>query len=330
MRRRFRHSAESVSMPGSACHRTAPRPCLAALLCALILWPAVARAVVVLPKGSSKPVMGYLIREDERTIVVREVLPDGKPREQMFQRDQIDELLVTVAPVRLAELDPARPQLYREYAEELAEKHRDPEARDMALRLYHMAAVLGNGPLRRGSILGMAALARSPQEERRFRAAAYLHDPEHDAALLAEGAEVKLAAAPTAATPLAELLSALRLVRQGKGSQARPLVEHPANREALAALAKIITADELLAACMAKNLSEEQLYKLVKAELAIERSLAGGPAGSAADESSLQPASWTAAVKSHGLSALPPLALETLTEFDPRACLFRDGKWVRP
>jgi hypothetical protein len=44
----------------------------------------------------------------------------------------------------------------------------------------------------------------------------------------------------------------------------------------------------------------------------------------------LQPTSWSAISKSHGLSALPSLALESLTEFDPRACLFRDGKWVRP
>ena len=303
---------------------------LALALIALLAAPAVARAIVVLPKGSSKPVMGYLVREDERTIVVREILPDGKPREQTFQRDQIDELLVTVSPERLAELDPARPQLYREYAEELAEKHRDPEARDMALRLYHMAAVLGEGSLRRGSILGLAALARTPQEERRFRAAAYLYDPEHDAAVLAEGAGVKLAAAPTATEPLAELATALRLVRQGRGSQAKAIFEKPSSREPLAALAGIVSGEELLAACTAKNLSGEQLYKLVKAELAIERSLAGRPGGSAADDFALQPASWAASIKSHGLSALPPLALETLTEFDPRACVYRDGKWVRP
>jgi hypothetical protein len=304
--------------------------CLAALLFALFIWPASAGAIVVLPKGSSKPVMGYLVREDDKTIVVREILPDGKPREQMFQRDQIDELLVTVSPERLTELDPARPQLYREYAEELAEKHRDPEARDMALRLYHMAAVLGDGSLRRGSILGLAALARSPQEERRFRAAAYLYDPEHDAGVLAGEAEARLAPGATASEPLTEVLSALRLIRQGKGSQAKAVLETLAKGDALAGLAKIVTAEELLAAAAAKNISDEQLSQLLRSELAIERSLSGRAAESSGDDFALQPASWTAAVKSHGLSALPPLALETLTEFDPRACLYRDGKWARP
>jgi hypothetical protein len=303
---------------------------LALALTAVFATPNVASAIVVLPKGSTRPVMGYVVREDDRAIVVREILPDGKPREQTFQRDQIDELLVTVSPERLAELDPASPQLYREYAEELAEKHRDPEARDMALRLYHMAAVLGDGSLRRGSILGLAALARSPQEERRFRAAAYLYDPDHDATVLAGDADARLAPGSTAKEPLTEILTALRLIRQGKGSQAKAVIDTPASREALAGLAKIITAEELLAADMAKSVSDEQLSKLLRAELAIERSLSSRPAGGAADDFALAPASWTAAVKSHGLSPLPPLALETLTEFDPRACLFRDGKWVRP
>ena len=31
-----------------------------------------------------------------------------------------------------------------------------------------------------------------------------------------------------------------------------------------------------------------------------------------------------------GLAPLPSLDLETLTEFDPRKCVFRDGKWTEP
>lgn len=300
------------------------------LLISALLVPATASAIVVLPKGSTRPVMGYLIRQDDKTIVIREILPGGKPREQTIQRDQIDELLVTVSPERLAELDPARPQLYREYAEELAEKHRDPEARDMALRLYAIAAVLGDGTLRRGSLLGLAALARSPQEERKFRAAAYLYDPEHDLAALAGVGEAKLINAPTSTDQVAEVLSALRLVRQGKGSQAKVIAQKPAVHEQLEGLAKIITAEELLAACTAKSLTDEQLYKLLQAEIALERSLGDSTAGSGVDDVTLQRTSWAAVVKSRGLAPLPSLSLESLTEFDPRACVFRDGKWVAP
>jgi hypothetical protein len=300
------------------------------VLIAALLLPATARAIVVLPKGSTKPVLGYLVREDDRTVVVREELPDGKTREQSFPKADIDELIVTVSPERLAELDPAQPQLYREYAEELAEKHRDPEARDMALRLYHIAAVLGDGQLRRGSLLGLAALARSPAEERRFRAAAYLYDPEHNASLMIGEGDAKLGGSPAIAEPLKELLTAVRMARQDRGSQARAIIERPPNRAALAGLAKIITYDELLAACTARLQSDEQLYKLLQAEAALEQSL--GERGSSATGSELvpQPTSWTAAVKSNGLAPLLSLELDTLTEFDPRACLYRDGKWTRP
>lgn len=300
------------------------------LLIAALLTPATASAIVVLPKGSTKPVMGYVVRQDDKIVVVREVLPDGKSREQSFQRDQIDELLITVSPERLAELDPAKPQLYREYAEELAEKHRDPEARDMALRLYHMAAVLGEGNLRRGSLLGLAALARSPQEERKFRAAAFLYDPDHDFAALAGAREVKLTRSTASPEHATELLSALRLIRQGKGPQAKVIVQKPDVHEQLEGLAKIITAEELLATCTSKPLTDAQLLKLLRAELAVEHSLGNSAAGSGAEDLAQPERSWTAAVKSRGLSPLPSLDLDTLTEFEPRACLFRDGKWVRP
>jgi hypothetical protein len=292
------------------------------------LLPAAASAVVVLPKGSSKPVMGYLVRQDEKSVVVREVLPDGKSREQRFQRDQIDELLITVSPERLAALEASRPHLYREYAEELAEKQRDPEARDAARRLYHIAAVLGEGSLRRGSLLGLAALARSPAEERKFRAAAFLYDAEHDPALIAGRDEAQRARTPAGVEPPVELLSAIRLCRQGKGPQARLIIEKPGVREGLAALARIVTAEELLAACSAKELSDEQLHKLLKAEIALQGS---GDVLRAIDEhSAFLQSSWAASVKSSGLSPVPALTLETLTEFDPRACVYRDGKWNTP
>ncbi|HEX5106191.1 MAG TPA: hypothetical protein VFV87_20370, partial [Pirellulaceae bacterium] len=254
----------------------------------------------------------------------------GKPRELAITQNEIDELLITVSPKRLAELDPSQPQLYREYAEELAEKHRDPEARDAAIRLYHLAAVLGEGPLRRGSLLGLAALARSPEEERKFRAAAYLYDPEHDARVLAAARDSIVTTAPGASQALAELAAALRLIRQGKGREAKALLDRPLVREQAGGLEKIITLEGLLALSESRDLSDEQLSKLLQAELAIDRSLGAGGSDLTSSSPSLQLASWSGAVKSHGLAPLPSLALDSLTEFDPRECLYRDGRWVRP
>ncbi len=209
-------------------------PCLIETLLVLALLASPAQAVVVLPKGAKQPIMGYLVRQDDRNVVVREELAGGKSRESSFAKKDLDELIITVSPERLAALDPARPQDYREYAEELAEKERDPEARDAAIRLYAIVAVRGDDRLRHSALLGLIALARSPDEERFFRAATYWFDPDHDSAVL------------TGSLPI--------------------------------------------------------------------------------DSES----SWSDSVRSSGLAPLPPLQLDRLTEFDPAACIYRNGKWARP
>ena len=199
-----------------------------------------AAAVVVLPKGASQPIMGYLVRQDERTIVIRQQLAGGKSRESSFAKKDLDELIITVSPERLAALNPDNPESYREYAEELAEKQRDPEARDTAIRLYAIAAARGDDTLRHSALLGLVPLARNSEEERLFRAAAYLFGSEHDPSVLAT----------TASSAIAE------------------------------------------AAGIDSN--------------------------------------WSTSMSKRGLAPLPPLSLEKLTEFDPAACVYRGGKWIRP
>jgi hypothetical protein len=293
---------------------------VAALL--VIAFPAVAQAVVVLPKGSAKPVIGYLVRQDERTVVVREPLPGNKSRELSFARSDIDELLITVSSQRLSSLDPAQPQQYREYAEELAEKVRDPEARDAALRLYAIAAARSEGKLRKSALLGLVSLARSADEERRFRAAAYVHDP--DQAVLT-GANHRDIPDGVSDQTKQDLLSIVRLARQGKGVAAKASLDQPAIRAEAGRLASCITLDELLEACGAKQLTDEQLQKLVRAELMLR-----GAVSDRADKTTALPTKWSQARRSGGLSPMRSLSLERLTEFDPALCVFRDGKWIRP
>ena len=299
---------------------------------AITSWVTPMRAAVVLRKGSTRPIMGHLLRMDDSGVVIREMLSDGKTREHTIRRDEISELIITVSDERLAELDPAKPQLYREYAEELAEKHRDPEARDAAIRLYHITAWLDRGALRKSAMLGLISLARSPEEERRFRAAAYLLDG--DRTLLASEAAVAVPGSAAAREPLRELLSALRLLRQGKPADARAIVERTSSDEALDALTRVMTREELLAACTARQLSEEQLYKVLSAELALQRAVSeqARPDYSvdAAEERHEREISWSQAYRTHGVAPLPSIDIEHLTEFDPHACLFRNGTWTRP
>jgi hypothetical protein len=296
---------------------------LAALL-AIAFHPAPSSAIVVLTKGSPQPVMGHLVRQDDRVVVVREELPGGKTRNTPIARGEIDEVIVTVAPERLAELSPSQPHLYREYAEELAEKRRDPEARDAAIRLFYIAAVRGDGALRRGALLGLVALARTPQEERRFRAAAYLYDPQRDGVLLTGEASAAAPSAETSSPARGELLAAIRHARRGQGALAQAILNRPAISTAAVELLPGIVVGELLAAAGARQLTDEQLALLLRAELQLDDSAA--VAGSLAAGQS----TWSRDVRTGGLAPLPALRLETLTEFDPAACLYRGGHWVRP
>jgi hypothetical protein len=291
-----------------------------AIACALAL-AAQCQAAMVLKRGSSQPILGHLVRQDEHSVVIREELAGGQSRETVIPRGEIDELIITVDLQRLAGLDPSQLAAYREYAEELAEKRRDPEARDAARRLSAIAAARGDASLRKSALLGLISLARSPDEERKFRAAAFLHDPQHDAAVLAQP---NAPATPAMIEPPpSELLAAVRLIRQGRGSEAKALLDLPQVRRAATRLAEIIEPAELAAAASVGALSDQQLAQLLRVELELEGT--GRPASQPDRQ-----VSWSESIKRGSLAPVPLLELERLTEFDPAECVFRDGKWQRP
>ncbi len=39
---------------------------------------------------------------------------------------------------------------------------------------------------------------------------------------------------------------------------------------------------------------------------------------------------WSSLLQARQLNPVTPLSLETITEFDPRKCLYRNGAWVAP
>jgi hypothetical protein len=288
--------------------------------------PAISGAAVVIVKGSNQPVMGYLMRQDERSVVLREVLPGGKTRESSFARGNIDELIITVAPERLESLAPTRLNEYLEYAEELAEKQRDPEARETAQRLYGVVAARGEGPLKRSAMLGLIALARSAAEERRLLAAAYLFGDEHDPSLLKR--QQAGATATISPSAIADLLMAARLVRQAKGAQARSILEKASLRNEAPRLVGVVSLDELAELAGGSQLTNPQLARVLRAELALEELKLGRSTNGETGAGDGQP--WSAAVRPGGLEPMPLLSLEKLTGFDPAECVFRNGKWTRP
>jgi hypothetical protein len=299
--------------------RNSVRPLLLALAAASCLTPRAAQAVVVLKKGVETPLMGHLVRADQRSIVIRQELPGGKTRDVTIARGDIEELIETVSQQRLSELDPARPAAYLEYAEELAEKRRDPQARDAARRLLTIAAHRGDRALRNSSLLILANLARTEDQRRSIQALIYLNDPRHDDSILTTSAALAATADPSART---DLLTALRLIRQGQGSAAKALLDKKTVQSEIASLSEQITLHQLTTLAAERTLTDNQLALILRAELALEPQ----PANS----SPSAPQSWSKAAATHGLAPVPPLDLTHLTEFDPTECLYRNGKWQRP
>jgi len=243
----------------------------------------------------------------------------------VIRRSEIEDLIETISAERLSALDPSRPQEYREYAEELAEKKLDPEARLMAVRLFQIAAWLDPAKTGRGALLGLVSVARPGEEEARFRAAAYLFDPRHDKALLGQSL------APAAKgrkedDPVQSLLEALRQLRRGHGAQARGALAPAAVSDELETHRNVLSREEFLSACSAKELSDEQLRKVIELELALDSRLSGR----VEIRTPTTLASWNDAVVSGNLAPLRTLQFDKLTPFDPRECVFREGKWQQP
>ena len=300
----------------------------AALVMVLLVLaePVEGPAITIIPKGGGEPIRGRLVRRDAAAIVLLVEGPDGTPHRTTLAADAVDLVIDPVSPERLESLSPEMPTGYRDYAEELAEKRLDPDARDLSLRLYVMAAHLAPKQLGRGALLGAAALAGNADEQRRLRALVYLLDPEHDRRVLV---------APTTAspTPAAELddqarkalLHAIRLLRSGERREAANVVRRTEVQEAFEHLRDLLTLDAFRAACDSGSAGDPIERPLLRSLLMAERRLSTRTAAEAAATSDGQ---WT--LEAALGPALPPLKLEALVGFDPRDCIYRDGRWQRP
>ncbi len=299
-----------------------------ALLC-FVASPA--WAVVLITEVGTR-ITGYLVRDDGTAVTIRRKLPDGTEREDTYLKSKVT-VVQTVKAERLQELKPEAPRAYRDYAEELAAKKDDPEARDMAIRLFLIAASLDPDGLGRSCMLAAAPLGRDHQEERRFKALAYLLDPKHDKESLKDGSRTA-PPDPTLSPEWKTFIAALKAYRKGNYAEAVKLANEPGVPRCFADAAGFLTHKEFVAKCSAPenpkgspDAASELVRKIVRLELRYEESSAplkmdpkagniGGP--------------WQAATGAGGRVAPPPLALEALTEFDPRESVFRAGKWQRP
>jgi hypothetical protein len=280
-------------------------------------------AAIVFLKGSDQPIAGVIQLQDENHIVIQEQLPDGELRTRDILRSDVDDVIVTVSTERLEGLTPDKPTAYRDYAEELAEKRRDPEAAAVSLRLYLIAAYLDPDSLGRSSLLGMLTLAKTPAEQREFRAMAYLLDPKHDKRILQEPGQSAAMAEALDDESNSMLIAALRATRRGDRRTLATMLKRPSFRAALLNWPGGLSYDEFTE--LPDELPPETLAHLLQLELSLARqSRSDGP------NDKNRPISWSRIVSQEGTDPVPSLRLETLTQYDPRECLFREGQWVKP
>ena len=118
------------------------------------------------------------------------------------------------------------------------------------------------------------------------------------------------------------LIAALRAARRGDQRTLANMLKRPSFREALQQWPGGLSYDEL--ANLPEELPPETLARLLQLELVLSRQ--SRPAGPDDED---QSASWSWIVQRDGTEPVPSLTLETLTRYDPRDCVFRDGKWIR-
>jgi hypothetical protein len=327
---------------------------LALLLAAAVLCTTAGPAsAVVVELTDGTRVAGFLVREDEKTVVLRRRLPGGEEKREEIPRERIAEVHRAVRAERLEKLSKDRPEGYRDYAEELVERRDDPEARQTALRLFLIAAYLAPERLGGGCLLSMSHLAATPAEAQRFRGMALLLDPRlgpdaltrRDTGKAPEGKE---------APGRDDFLAALAAFRARQTAKALAYARKPGVAEWFAA-SELLRFAEFVKACedhpecgrcqegrvtvagksvpcphckgkpRPAPLSERDLRRVILAELAALGQAATAEAGRATPGRS-----WGALLDRGRTAPAPFLSLETLTEFDPRQCLYRGGKWVLP
>jgi hypothetical protein len=350
------------------------RPTIVALtLLAICLSAQPARAVLLFLKGKDQPIRGYFLRENEHVIVIRELLANGQTQERVVSRSEIEDVIKTVSPERLEALTPDSPNDYRDYAEELAEKRKDPDARVTSIRLFQIAAYLAPDRLGRSSLLGMVPLARDESEQRRFQAMAYLLDPTHNADLLRLPPRKTERLSEIDPKQAEQMLTAFRLLRRGEKRDAKDFARRSHMEERLPLLTDSITYSEFVEACRATcpqctkgrercpacqgrkvvlrgglnrvtctrcggqgevvcracggdnkshPLSPSLLKRIVRLELDWLPELEAGEI-----DTKLTRPNWSRTVQQEQLAPILPLRLLTLTEFDPRKNVYREGKW---
>ncbi len=297
-------------------------------VCIAIAWAnAVATpdalADVVWIKGEAAPGYGTVVEQSDQEIVFQ---PFGQTVTGNVEipKASIELLVINIDRPRLERLDPRNPEAYRDYAEELATQKVDPAARELAVRLYLIAAYLTQGEpgqleLQQSCLTGLLALAENDRQAEKWKMLRLLNDPA--ASWEPEETQNFL---PVTETERKLALQVVRMIRQGNGIEAAGLIEQPATASALSRWSSICSLDELKRIGMLNRLTTSQLHLLLKIELSILQNSEPGRV-----ESDRQ-RRWSEYAMSRSTIAGAITGYKTATRFNPEESTYRNGVWVKP
>lgn len=286
-----------------------------------------AAGVTIVIKGKDEPIHGYLVSESASEVVVREVSVNGT-RVVKIPLSRVEFINRPVDDDRLSGLQPDRPEQYRQYAEELSEQRADPEARELATRLFLIAAHRQPDRLGRSCLLGMSNLATTVEQRDRCRALAYLLDPEHDRSLL-EPRPVAVAKVSDATRANDEnaLESIVDKILRGRYARAADVAKRHEVQRMLAPYPRLLTPTELeliLATPTNVELSPQLRARVLR--LHHEMIVRKTPGGMSLTRDSGR--KWSVALLNpDNQQPVRPLTLDTISPYDPDLSVYRDGEW---
>src|SRR5262245_35354278 len=107
---------------------------LGVVLC-LCVWASSASAIII-ETTDGKIHVGRLMDDDGKKLTIREQLSDGEEVEKVYPPAKIKAVPSRLDEKLLKALSRDNPRAYSDYADELAKQERDPEAKEVARRLY--------------------------------------------------------------------------------------------------------------------------------------------------------------------------------------------------
>ena len=294
-----------------------------------LAWPACLAQgdMLILRDGDSTNRLYGLVEREDTEVVHFRLHPDMGGELKVIPRAEIITLVFNIDVSRLMELDPGDLAAYRDYGEELANQAEDPQARDLAIRLFLIVAYGANEkpfkpgalPLRSSAIRNLKVLARDDAERRAFDQLASLYQvADHDTVDVA-------AAGPLSITDRmrAELLNLLLALRTGNREEALRLTRQADVEQAWKSRSPTCRWDELSRIIDRGEPLPFQLERLLAMEVELRH---GRQAGSAAIT---RADSWAVQAREHDPHAAWLPQFLDVTEYDPRQNVWCNGQWIR-